>query len=83
MRRTVLTVGSTLLLALGAAGCIMVLGGVGYADCKTGHKHVVAIDGELYVVDTKAQTAKRLDPAAEDHETTISTTTTETKVNGG
>ncbi len=56
MRRRLMVM--LLAIAAGAnAGCVMVLGFEGHPA----HKHVIEIEGEVYIVDVKTRTLKKLD----------------------
>lgn len=56
MRRRLMVM--LLAIAAGAnAGCVLVLGSKGLPA----HKHVIEIEGEVYIVDVKTRTLKKLD----------------------
>lgn len=58
------------------SGCVVVCGNRGTLKGFHHDKQVIAIDGQIYVVDTTACTARTVSPATEDESSDASTTST-------
>ena len=65
-------------LSLSTAGCIMVLGVDAPVAEGCGHKKIVEIDNELYLVDLKTNRIRKIDKQSSVHsETTVTTETSD------
>ncbi len=63
-------------VALSSTGCIMVIGGYSRVGKPCGQKRLIEIDGEVYVIDLKEKTGKKID---EESTTTIEVETSTEK----